>query len=191
MSWIRRTTRRVALAAGVAAALLGLSVPSASGKAGGEYVKYYAVTSSDRNLTGIADRLLGDGSRSGELFNLNAGRRQPDGMALTNPARLNAGWLLVLPWDAVGAGVQYGLLPDQPPVTAKPSTTPRPARHRRPVRPSPTHPSPAPRQRPTTRPRREGALPLRRLLPVRTGPACGSPLNRRGRRAGERASSSR
>ncbi|MGW0435126.1 S8 family serine peptidase [Micromonospora sp. NPDC003197] len=95
-----------------------------SAKANGEYVKYYVVAASDQNLTEIATRLLGDGSRSGELLSLNAGRKQPDGMALTNPRQLNPGWLLVLPWDAVGAGVQYGLLPDKAPVTTKPSTPP-------------------------------------------------------------------
>jgi hypothetical protein len=52
------------------------------------------------------------------VYNLNTGRRQPDGSVLTDPARLRPGWVLTLPWDAVGAGVQYGELPATPPRTA-------------------------------------------------------------------------
>jgi membrane-anchored mycosin MYCP len=84
-----------------------------------EFVKYYTVTSAyqgrPENLTEIAGRLLGDGGRSNDLFNLNAGRAQPDGGTLTDPAALHAGWYLVLPFDAGGAGVQYGTLPTTPP----------------------------------------------------------------------------
>lgn len=79
------------------------------------YVKYYKVAASyqgaPENLTEIAIRFLGDGGRSAEIYNLNAGRIQPDGSGLTDPAKLRAGWLLVLPWDAVGDGVVQGLLP--------------------------------------------------------------------------------
>ena len=92
------------------------------------YVKYYVVTSAyqgqPENLTEIATRFLGSGERSAEIYNLNAGRVQPDGASLTDPARLNRGWYLVLPWDAVGEGVKYGQIPSEP---NKPTTSPRPS----------------------------------------------------------------
>ncbi|MFI7432222.1 S8 family serine peptidase [Micromonospora haikouensis] len=80
------------------------------------YVKYYAVTAGPRgtaeDLTGLATRFLADPDRADEIYRLNEGRRQPDGRALTAVGqRLAAGWVLVLPWDAVGDGVRYGLLP--------------------------------------------------------------------------------
>jgi membrane-anchored mycosin MYCP len=79
------------------------------------YVKFYAVrpAASGRAepLSAIAQRLLGDPARSAEIFDLNVGRRQADGGALTDPGALTAGWLLIVPWDAVGDGVQVGLLP--------------------------------------------------------------------------------
>ncbi|WP_432984196.1 S8 family serine peptidase [Dactylosporangium sp. CA-233914] len=88
------------------------------------FVKYYTVTSSyqaaPENLAEIAQRFLGTTDRAVEIFNLNVGREQADGGSLTDPAKLNPGWQLVLPWDAVGAGVQYGTLP----VSAVPPTVP-------------------------------------------------------------------
>ncbi|BCB86518.1 S8 family serine peptidase [Phytohabitans suffuscus] len=79
------------------------------------YVKYYVVATEyqgqPENLTEIAARLLGSGERSAEIYNLNAGRVQPDGASLADPAKLNPGWYLVLPWDAVGEGVKYGQIP--------------------------------------------------------------------------------
>jgi len=76
-----------------------------------ENVKYYRVEQQVTSLTTVASRFLGDPGRAGEIFNLNAGRRQPDGDTLTDANRLVSGWLLVLPWDAVGDGVQFGPLP--------------------------------------------------------------------------------
>jgi membrane-anchored mycosin MYCP len=116
MSWISRTVARALLAA--AAGTVVLALPTAARAADEEYVKYYEVTSAyngePENLAGVAGRFLGSRSRSPEIYDRNAGRRQPDGKMLTDPDRLRAGWLLVLPWDAVGAGVQYGVLPDAP-----------------------------------------------------------------------------
>ncbi|MGW0431519.1 LysM peptidoglycan-binding domain-containing protein [Micromonospora sp. NPDC003197] len=62
-------------------------------------------------LFAIAERLLGDGNRWQEIFDLNKGRVQPDGGSLTDPTRITAGWILVLPADAKGEGVQTGPLP--------------------------------------------------------------------------------
>ncbi|MET7394089.1 S8 family serine peptidase [Dactylosporangium sp. NPDC005572] len=93
------------------------------------YVKYYIVTSSYRgapeNLEEISVRFLHSADRADEVFNLNAGRRQPDGGQLAEPDVLRPGWLIVLPWDATGEGVRYGLLSmADPPVAAG---TPSPA----------------------------------------------------------------
>ncbi|WP_189077971.1 S8 family serine peptidase [Mangrovihabitans endophyticus] len=122
----RASTGAVLAAAALTATLA--AVPSAA-FAGSEYVKYYTVTTSyhgaAENLTEIAQRFLGNGKRSTEVFNLNVGRPQPDGEALVNPAKLAAGWTLMLPWDAVGTGVNYGLLPEDTPGA---QITPAPAR---------------------------------------------------------------
>src|SRR5262249_17906971 len=65
-----------------------------------------------------------------EIFDLNQGRTQPDGGRLTNPNALHPGWLLILPWDAVGTGVVLGPLPTAAPtghpVIPSPRTTPTP-----------------------------------------------------------------
>jgi membrane-anchored mycosin MYCP len=111
--------RQAVRLAAVAAVVVAITVTGTPARAAGEYVKYYAVTSSyqgkPENLTEIAGRFLGSGSRSSEILNLNSGRRQPDNGRLTDPATVKAGWLLVLPWDAIGAGVHYGPLPDKAP----------------------------------------------------------------------------
>nr|WP_221382686.1 S8 family serine peptidase [Actinoplanes polyasparticus] len=110
--------------AGVLAAVVlgvGLSGAPSSAKAD-EYVQYYAVGSSSETLRQVAERFLGSAGRSTEIFNLNTGRRQPDGGSLGDPAQLSAGWYLVLPWDASGSGVQYGVLPTGKPSTGKPQS---------------------------------------------------------------------
>ncbi|WP_422755708.1 S8 family serine peptidase [Micromonospora sp. WMMD708] len=89
------------------------------------YVKYYPVSDGTdgavTDLTGVAARFLADPDRADEVYRLNEGRRQPDGRALTAVGqRLSPGWLLVLPWDASGDEVRYGLLPANVP-TAKPA----------------------------------------------------------------------
>lgn len=97
--------------AGSAAAAQTAAAPIPTGP-----VKFYVVRSSFNGqpefLFEIAQRFLGDGNRFPEIFQLNEGRRQPDGHALTNPMVLLPGWILVLPNDASGPGVQFGLLPD-------------------------------------------------------------------------------
>ncbi len=62
------------------------------------------------SLVQIAERTLGDPGRAQEIFDLNAGRRQSDGSALTDPATLEAGWILILPDDAQGPDVRAALL---------------------------------------------------------------------------------
>ncbi|RKR86746.1 subtilase family protein [Micromonospora pisi] len=124
--------------------------PTPATAASDEYVKYYPVTTADqgapKSLTEIAGRLLGTTGRAKEIYHLNVGRTQPDGQALTDSMQLRAGWLLVLPWDAVGEGVRYGLLPTEapgpetapssPPAAAPQGTVPSVASSASPQRPT-------------------------------------------------------
>ncbi|GAB7042502.1 MULTISPECIES: S8 family serine peptidase [Catenuloplanes] len=84
-----------------------------------EYRKYHVVTitadGDPETLTEIAAALLGDPARTRELIALNSGRPQADGTAMSDPDRLRAGWIIVLPWDAAGTGVERGLLPEPAP----------------------------------------------------------------------------
>ncbi|MER7167817.1 S8 family serine peptidase [Micromonospora sp. NPDC000207] len=129
------------------AVLVGLRPSSATAAPDAQaYVKYYVVKArhegQPENLTEIARRFLGSGERSSEIYHLNTGRVQPDGARLTDPAKLKAGWALVLPWDAAGEGVKYGQLPG---TESSPSPTPRPSNTSRPdPRPSAESPSPTP-----------------------------------------------
>ncbi|MFI7080378.1 S8 family serine peptidase [Micromonospora sp. NPDC049903] len=101
------------------------------------YAKYYVVTSSyqgePERLSMITQRFLGTTARTTDVLHLNAGRVQPDGGRLTDPDQLRPGWIIVLPWDAYGEGVRYGMLssvgaPTTPTPGTRPSSTPRPAR---------------------------------------------------------------
>jgi hypothetical protein len=78
-------------------------------------VKYYIVrppvNGQPEYLFDIAARTLGNGRRSGEIFDLNRGRVQSDGSALVDPAVLHPGWVLLLPADASGPDVITGPFP--------------------------------------------------------------------------------
>jgi len=123
---IRRRARVAGIVAAVAAVLTALAGSPARAD-DTSYVKYYTVTTSyqgaPENLAEIATRFLGASSRSVEIYNLNVGRQQPDGTALSDANKLHAGWALVLPWDAFGGGVQYGALPTTLPASSAPSST--------------------------------------------------------------------
>ena len=118
-------------AAAVAVTLIAVAAqvfPTAAASAGGEtqsYVLYYTAAGtyqgSAETLWKIATRFLGDADRAGEILDLNSGRTQPDGARLTDPGTVHAGWNLVLPWDAIGSELHYGVLPA---VTTKPSGGP-------------------------------------------------------------------
>lgn len=62
-------------------------------------------------LYSIAERLLGTGDRALEIFALNEGRAQPGGMTVSDPNVIRPGWVLLLPPDAAGEGVQVGPVP--------------------------------------------------------------------------------
>ncbi|WP_148308030.1 hypothetical protein [Actinoplanes friuliensis] len=92
-------------------------------------VKWYRVRPSfdgeEEYLYEIAERFLGDGDRHDEIFQLNKGRVQADGESLTVPDEIESGWVLQLPDDATGPGVEVGPLPTAPPsVSAAPLASP-------------------------------------------------------------------
>jgi len=58
------------------------------------------------SLWEIAQNHLGDGRRYREIFELNAGRPQPDGTKLTIASLIRPGWILRMPRDAHGPGIR-------------------------------------------------------------------------------------
>ena len=58
------------------------------------------------SLWEIAQNHLGDGRRYREIFELNAGRLQPDGSRLTIASLIRPGWILRMPRDAHGPGIR-------------------------------------------------------------------------------------
>jgi hypothetical protein len=58
------------------------------------------------SLWEIAQKHLGDGRRYREIFELNAGRVQPDGSKLTIASLIRPGWVLHMPRDAHGPGIE-------------------------------------------------------------------------------------
>ncbi len=58
------------------------------------------------SLWEIAEKFLGDGRRYREIFALNSGRAQPDGSQLTIASLIRPGWVLRLPADAHGPGIE-------------------------------------------------------------------------------------
>ena len=136
------------------------------------------------SLWEIAEAHLGDGRRYREIFELNAGRPQPDGSRLTIASLIRPGWVLVMPHDAHGPGIQEITVGHHPPTHAGPAG-PAP-RHQRPSPPphrhqlTPGRPTTAPpRPRPSARPAGEAAGPPVPGTPVPTRPgapgASGSP----------------
>jgi hypothetical protein len=101
------------------------------------------------SLWEIAENHLGDGRRYREIFELNAGRLQPDGSKLTIASLIRPGWILRMPHDASGPGIEV--------VEVKPPHQPGPAQHRPPPQhhsaPAPPAPAkPAPTTPPATTP---------------------------------------
>ncbi|HEX5298369.1 MAG TPA: hypothetical protein VFW50_15405 [Streptosporangiaceae bacterium] len=58
------------------------------------------------SLWEIANNHLGDGRRYREIFELNKDRVQPDGSKLTIASLIRPGWMLLMPKDAHGPGIQ-------------------------------------------------------------------------------------
>ncbi len=94
------------------------------------------------SLWEIAQKFLGDGRRYQEIFELNAGQIQPDGTKLSRASLIRPGWVLHLPRDARGPGIEVVTTPAEPgteptvrpgtgqPGAPKPASSPaRPAGH--------------------------------------------------------------
>ncbi len=102
------------------------------------------------SLWEIAENHLGDGRRYREIFELNSERPQPDGTKLTIASLIRPGWILRMPHDAYGPGIEV--------VRAQPGSHHPGPRHRRPPyahhTPAPATPSarPTPRATPSARP---------------------------------------
>lgn len=58
------------------------------------------------SLWEVAQNHLGDGRRYREIFELNSGRLQPDGSKLTIASLIRPGWVLRMPRDAFGPGIE-------------------------------------------------------------------------------------
>jgi hypothetical protein len=84
--------------------------------------KLYVVTPPQgrhhESLWEIAQHHLGDGRRYKEIFELNKDRVQPDGTKLTIASLIRPGWVLTMPGDAFGPGIQT-LGQHQAPVAAQ------------------------------------------------------------------------
>jgi nucleoid-associated protein YgaU/DNA-binding SARP family transcriptional activator len=85
-------------------------------------VEVYTVQPGD-TLSEIAADELGDGHRYGEVYDLNQGRRQSDGLKLSDPDEIQPGWRLTLPVASDETGRGAGVLklpPGPPPATVQP-----------------------------------------------------------------------
>jgi len=90
--------------------------------------RWYTVRPGD-NLTRISARLLGDGQRYRELFELNQGTDMGGGRVLTNPNLIWPGLVLLLPPQETAQNAEAGSQPDagQTPSDDAPAPTTEPA----------------------------------------------------------------
>ena len=77
-----------------------------SSPAGKLYVVKPPVGRFHESLWEIAQKHLGDGRRYREIFDLNKDRVQPDGSRLTIASLIRPGWVLHMPRDAHGPGIE-------------------------------------------------------------------------------------
>lgn len=102
----------------LAAVIAALVLPTAAAAAPDGVVKVAVVRTAEQNggrpdsLAQVAERTLGDPNRAQEILDLNRGRAQADGGALTDAADLRPGWILKLPEDASGPDVRLGQVTD-------------------------------------------------------------------------------
>src|SRR5208283_5872720 len=72
--------------------------------------KVYVVKPPDgryhESLWEIAENHLGDGRRYPEIYAMNKDRMQPDGSKLTIASLIRPGWILRMPQDAYGPGIE-------------------------------------------------------------------------------------
>ncbi|MDR0342823.1 MAG: hypothetical protein LBI49_06815 [Nocardiopsaceae bacterium] len=83
------------------------------------------------SLWEIAQKHLGDGRRYREIFELNKDRVQPDGSKLTIASLIRPGWVLTMPRDAHGPGIEvvshHRQTPPEAPRTPEPGPRSAPA----------------------------------------------------------------
>jgi DNA-binding SARP family transcriptional activator len=108
----------------------------------------------DDDLWDIAERFLGDPEDWHEIYQLNEGKPQPDGRALTDPNLIIPGWVLLIPQPATGhaPGPHPGRPGTRTPGGGRPpGPSPSPSRTAGPS-PRPSQPSepPEPSARPST-----------------------------------------
>ncbi|MET7666604.1 hypothetical protein [Micromonospora luteifusca] len=127
---LRRPSRPGRMLAAVLVALL-LPLTPGTAEAVEPAVPYWVVpgepgTPSELTLPGVADRVLGDSHRWQELYELNKGRVQPDGLVLTDPGQeIRAGWVFVLPEGAASGEIRIGAPPTAvPPANQRPDPPP-------------------------------------------------------------------
>ncbi|MEG8105832.1 MULTISPECIES: bacterial transcriptional activator domain-containing protein [Actinomyces] len=86
------------------------------------------------NLWDIAERNLGDGRAYAQIYDLNAGRVQPDGGCLELARLIQPGWLMVMPEEAVSVARVEAIPTDPaPPAPAPQTPTPQQGGTRLPV----------------------------------------------------------
>jgi DNA-binding SARP family transcriptional activator len=83
-------------------------------------LRTYVVQRGD-TLWAIAEQQLGDPLRWSQIYQLNEGRSQPDGTALTDPHWIDPGWTLLLPAGPTGA--PPAPVPSPPPAATPTSPT--------------------------------------------------------------------
>jgi hypothetical protein len=97
-------------AGGAAAAAVEVTPASPAAQHAQQASKLYVVTPPQgryhESLWEIAQQHLGDGRRYKEIFELNQDRVQPDGSKLTIASLIRPGWVLRMPGDAFGPGIQ-------------------------------------------------------------------------------------
>ena len=93
-----------------------------SPRAGKLYVVKPPVGRFHESLWEIAQKYLGDGRRYREIFELNKDRIQPDGSRLTIASLIRPGWVLHMPRDAHGPGLEAVPAGDGPAMPAWPSS---------------------------------------------------------------------
>jgi len=82
---------------------------SANAQSADDTVKVFVVPDNGQSITlqAVASAFLNDGGRASELFDLNVGLSQSDGATLSSQDEvLHPGWIIRLPDDASGTGVQ-------------------------------------------------------------------------------------
>jgi hypothetical protein len=93
-------------AASAASAASAEAVPSHQHGVEKVYVVTPPVGRYHESMWEIAQNHLGDGRRYAEIFELNSGRVQPDGTRLTIASLIRPGWVLRMPADAHGPGIE-------------------------------------------------------------------------------------